>query len=404
LNAYLFTNLAVVCILLYGLWNRKPVWDVSIRFPNLLLLLVILNTILIFREVIFFGTRQKSKAISARKKKAKREHKSLGELRSLLQTADPADDSLLGNTTARLKSISGCETTALYIIENNQCRLVSSAGEMPAALVGGRFSIRDGNLLIKYPGNLGEEEMGKLPGETSSIRFSSAITRLELTALPLTIKSGRTGLCIFADKEAHKALSIPPTSTALFLETLLALVESEKSDNDTRYRDKSTGLLKYSCFADSFETEIERSERYKQEMSLFSLTISGFRELGDAEKSQTGKNAAIALKQSLRRLDLMFCGQSEGEFLAILTETGVDSAILVARRIQKTFAKLTEKSDLDKKGSLKIVIGSATCPTDATHGQGLLEKSREAMSEAEKSADFFHTFSSGDSRTTDQHS
>lgn len=396
LNAYLFTNLVVVGILLIGLWNRKPVWDVSIRFPNLLLILIILNTVLIFREVILVAGTAGSAPAKSRQKRARKRSRNLNELRAVLKNSDLIDESTLNQAITRLQEITRCETVALYILENNQCRLLSSAGEIPPALNGSRFLLKNDMLGIKFPGNLGEEEIGKITPASKPFTFKSAVTRLELTALPLSLKTSKIGLCVFSSREGHKTPPISLASTALFLETLLTLIESEKGSGDARYKDKATGLLRFSCFADSFETEVERSERYKQEMSMLTLSINGFAKLSDSEKLQISKNAALALKQSLRRLDLMFCGQQEGEYLAILTETGVSVAGVVAQRIQKTFAKMSEKLDFISKHDIKVFMGAATYPTDATHGQGLLEKSRESLLEADKTEGGFKSYSNAD--------
>lgn len=391
LNAYLFTNLAVVGILLIGLWNRKPVWDVSIRFPNLLLILIIINTVLIFRETILAAGAVKPGKNRSRSRIARKRSKNLNELRAILKNAEQIDESLLKKTLARLQELSGSETTALYILEKNQCRMLDSAGEIPAPLVGSRFIFKGETLSLKFPGNLGEEDLGKPAGR--AISFKSAITRLELTVLPLILKNERTGLCVFSSRENHKTPPISLVSTALYLETLMTLIESEKEGDDRRYLDKSTGLLRFSCFADSFETEVERSERYKQEMSLLTISIKNLASLSKEEKSGAGKNLAASLKQSLRRLDLMFCGEKEGEYLAILTETGIQVAGIVATRIQKTFAKLNEKNDFISKNAVSIRIGAATYPADATHGQGLLEKSHESMLEADHADSGFKAYS-----------
>lgn len=391
LNAYLFTNLAVVGVLLIGLWNRKPVWDVSIRFPNLLLILVIINTVLIFRETILAAGAVRPAKSKTRNRIARKRSRNLNELRAILKNAEQIDETLLKKTLTRLQELSGSETVALYILEKNQCRQVEAAGEIPVPLVGSRFLFKGDILTLKFPGNLGEEDLGKTAGRALS--FKSTITRLELTVLPLTLKNQKTGLCVFSSRENHKTPPISLVSTALYLETLLTLIESEKEGDDRRYLDKTTGLLRFSCFADSFETEVERSERYKQEMSLLSISIKNLTRLSDEEKNIAGKNLAASLKQSLRRLDLMFCGETDGEYLAILTETGVQVAGIVAQRVQKSFAKLSEKNDFMSKNGIVIRIGAATYPTDATHGQGLLEKSRESLLEADTTESGFKAYS-----------
>ncbi|MBU1109591.1 MAG: diguanylate cyclase [Candidatus Riflebacteria bacterium] len=380
LNSYLFANLVIVSVLLIGLWNRKPVWDVSLRFPNLLLILVLLNTILIFREVILGKRTTPSRG--RQKKQSRQKLRNLNELRVVLRNSPKIDENLLHRSLLRLREICGSDSVTLYILENGQCRQVAGAGELPAALNGSRFINREHSVFIKFPGSLGEEEIGKISAGNKPMSFKSALIRLELTALPLTLHQNKIGLCVFSSREAHKSPPIPLTSTALFLETLLALVENAGNTGDGRYKDKSTGLFLFECFADSFETEVERSERYKQEMSLLTISVRGFTKLDSDNAQQIARSAAAALKQSLRRLDLMFCGKNDGEFLAILTETGAEVAEIVAKRVQKTFAKQNEKFDFINSSELKMFIGSAAYPANATHGDGLLEKSRESLNQA----------------------
>jgi diguanylate cyclase (GGDEF)-like protein len=380
LNSYLFANLVIVGVLLIGLWNRQPVWDVSLRFPNLLLILVLINTILIFREVILGG--RPIQIRSRQKKESRQKLRNLNELRGVLRNSPAIDENLLNRALLRLLEICGSDSITIYLLENAQCRQVAGAGELPAALNGSRFINREKVIFIKFPGSLGEEEVGKISGSNRQISFKSALIRLELTALPLTLHQNKLALCVFSSREAHKAPPIPMASTALFLETLLTLIDTAGNTGDGRYKDKSTGLFLYECFADSFETEVERSERYKQEMSLFTISIRGFNSLNSENAQQISRSAASALKQSLRRLDLMFCGKNEGEFLAILTETSAEVAEIVAKRVQKTFAKQNEKFDFIKSSNLQMFIGSAAYPVDATHGAGLLEKSRESLNQA----------------------
>ena len=380
LNSYLFANLVIVGVLLIGLWNRQPVWDVSLRFPNLLLILVLINTILIFREVILGG--RPIQIRSKQQTKSRQKMRNLNELRSVLRNSPAIDENLLNRALLRLREICGSDSVSLYLLENAQCRQVAGAGELPAALNGSRFINRENAVFVKFPGSLGEEEVGKIGSGNRPISFKSSLIRLELTALPLTLSQNRLALCVFSSREAHKAPPIPMASTALFLETLLTLVDNAGNSGDGRYKDKSTGLFLFECFADSFETEVERSERYKQEMSLFTISIRGFSSLSSENAQQIARSAASALKQSLRRLDLMFCGKTDGEFLAILTETSAEVAEIVAKRVQKTFAKQNEKFDFINSNNLKMYIGSAAYPVDATHGAGLLEKSRESLNQA----------------------
>ena len=233
LNAYLFANLVIVGVLLIGLWNRKPVWDVNLRFPNLLLILVLINTILLFRETILgVGSRP----ARTRQRRARRRSRNLNELRSILRNAGQIDESLLNKSLVKLREISGCETVALFSLENNQCRQLAAAGELPPALNGSRMTVKGELLLIKYSGSLGEEEIGKLLPTAKPMHFKSSVTRLELTALPLQGSQSSTVICIFSSREGHKAPPVSLASTALFLETLLALIENAKQGGARHHR------------------------------------------------------------------------------------------------------------------------------------------------------------------------
>ena len=137
------------------------------------------------------------------------------------------------------------------------------------------------------------------------------------------------------------------------------------------------------------DNELERSERYEQEMSLLTIKITDFDKLQDSEKPLISKNIASAMKQSLRRFDLMFFGKEPGSYYALLTESGVEEAEGIARRLQKEFNKLIKKLEFNDEKKPMLVIGSATYQTDATHSIGLIEKSADAcMTAIENNVDF----------------
>lgn len=307
--------------------------------------------------------------------------------------AEEISDSLYEKILTKLRAFSGCEAVLIALPEKNLFKIAATSGELPPAIAGARFICRDNLVIIKFPGNLGEEEVGKLNEKSGIINFKSSVTRLECTIMPLNLRNKAKGILIFTSKEAHNAPTLPLSSVALFIETVVALIDSSGAEGDVRYKDKTTGLLRYECFADSYETEIERSERYQQEMTLFSVKINFCQDAPEEEKGILQKAAAVALKQSLRRLDLMFSGATECESMAILTETSSEVAEIVAQRVQKSFTKQVEKSELTYKDTKMLFIGSATYPTDATHGDGLLEKSREALLQAEKDNKEFVSYS-----------
>jgi GGDEF domain-containing protein len=378
LNAYLFANLVILCLLLIGLWNKKPVWDVNLRFPNLLLILVIINTILIFKEFIISSGSSPRKAAPSSKGLL-----GLSKLRGLTNEAEENGAKLFPETLEKLCKLTNAESMAIYLQEKAFFKVFSTHGDLPPVLPGIKFTFKQKQLTIKYPGNLGEEVIGEISPTGKPISFSSKVTRFDATIVPLNLTDDRLGLWIIPSK-SRKSIKLSLSSSALHLETLFALFESLQSTNDGRYKDKSTGLLKFDCFADSFETEVERSERYNQEMSLLTLELPELESYTNDQKNKLKNATAKALKQSLRRLDLMFCGKKESQFIAILTETSEEIAEIVGKRIHKAFQKQTQKFDFIKNPENILNIGASSYPTDATHGNGLLEKSQEELNEAKE--------------------
>jgi diguanylate cyclase (GGDEF)-like protein len=389
LNAYLFANLVILCILLISLWNKKPVWDVSLRFPNLLLILVIINSILIFKGLIL--AKNPAEGDSKKKLSDKTSH-NLNSLRKLVIEANDFSDPLLDTVVSKIRRLANSQSVTVYMPANDLYQSSFSAGDPPPALAGARLAEKGKHLTIKFPGNLGEEDIGILNKKSGVINFVSSITRLEFTLFPLRLKNKQFALLIFSDKDNHTSPRLNYTSLALYLETILAFRNMAEESGDLRYKDKSLGLLNYSCFADSFETEIERSERYQQDMTLFAVKLTANTELTSEENSRVRKAVAESLKQSLRRLDLMFCGEQNADFYAILTETSAQIAQIVAKRVQKSFAKQLEKLEISNKDNLKLFIGSASYPENATHSHGLLEKSQEALSQAEQGNEEFVSY------------
>ena len=240
------------------------------------------------------------------------------------------------------------------------------------------------NILIDA-GFLVEEKIGKVMRSVRPLYFKSVVTRLEMVILPLFFPLTKgLGLCVFTDKSAARSLEISLASTSLVLETLVSMVDMVSTNKTGDYKDKITGLLKYEFFEEAFETEIERSERYEQEASLLCLKIEGYSDLSDEEKVVVRQAVSNSLKQSLRRLDLMFCGDSEEQFMAVLTETGIDASFIVAQRIQKYFIKNLENNLYKKIDVVKMHVGFASYPSDGMLGQGIIEKSLEALKQAVK--------------------
>lgn len=390
-NAYLFVNLVLVVILLIAIWTTKgnEILAQKLDVGNLLLLVIIFNTILLFKKFII-SSRPSKKAQKVNKPSQKLN--SLNPLRAFINSSSASNPKLLTETVEKLKEVANCEYVEIAIIEKALSNTIVSAGTQPQLLAGTRLSLTNNVLSIKHSGQLGSEEITTLTDEYKAIKFKSALTRLRLVIVPLNLSHARTGLCLFFNSKAPYRPQISLNSLAVFFESLIAMIENAQNSQGG-YKDKETGLILYKNYEELVDNELERSERYEQEMSLLTIKITDYDKLQDSDKPVIIKNIASAMKHSLRRFDLMFYGKEPGSYYALLTESGIEVAEGIARRLQKEFNKLIKKIQFADDKKPVLVIGSATYQTDATHSVGLIEKSADACASAIESNIDFKSFS-----------
>ncbi len=388
-NWYLFVNLVLIVALLIGIWkDGNAVFDTKIETRFIIIFIIIINTLLLFKDFILVSHSSQKEESSKKRKPIK----SLNPLRAFVNSTTNVDDKLLKDSIDKLKEISGSEYIEIVILDKAQSKTLVSTGDQPQLLAGTRFTVNEGVLSIKHSGQLGTEEISKKTMEYRPIKFKSKLTRLRLAIVPLNLSNARLGLCLFFSSKTPYLPNISLNNAGFFLESLITMVENTHNQVGG-YKDKTTGLILYKNYEELVDNELERSERYEQEMSLLTIKITDFDKLKDSDKPLISKNIASAMKQSLRRFDLMFYGKEAGSYYALLTESGVEEAEGIARRLQKEFNKLIKKLQLDDDIKPMLVIGSATYQTDATHSVGLIEKSADACQTAIENNTDFKAFS-----------
>ncbi len=375
LTAYLFGNLAILCLVLIGLWRGQPVWDTTVRLPSLLIILVVINSVLIFREGMLKPTRDSRPQRGS----------ALYKMRQILAMRNEVDEALVGDAlNICLEATGQGGMSLLQFEEGGHFTTFATCGNIPNQFSSSRMQVNAGDLCIKHPASLGEESLGKWDTLAWKNLFRSRITCLNMTLVPLFLVGKRRFVWALFPPATGSKKARNVGECALFLESILSLDLFRTQSAEGKFLDMQTGLLRFENFRESFETEVERSERYSQNMTLLSIAIAPFEGLPEVTKETLQRVVAISLRESLRRLDLMFCGRTPGRFAAILTETNTEIAGLVAGRILSAFKKQVQNKEALKGSNFRVFIGTATYPEDATHGAGLLEKTEEALSAALK--------------------
>lgn len=192
-----------------------------------------------------------------------------------------------------------------------------------------------------------------------------------LIAVPLKIQDKIIGILYLDD-------FVPRTFFAMRLHMLsiLASFATMSIDNarlhvKTRLlacTDGLTGLYNHRHFLLSFEEEMARAIRYEKPLSLVMLDVDDFKRFNDTYGHPVGDKALIAVAKTLHSLlrtcDFSFRYGGE-EFIAILTETDIDKALVAAERLRQGIINSTRDAlvGIVPEG-VTVSIGVASYPRD----------------------------------------
>jgi diguanylate cyclase (GGDEF)-like protein len=126
--------------------------------------------------------------------------------------------------------------------------------------------------------------------------------------------------------------------------------------------------------------EFLRARRYELPLSVLVLRLPA-PEKGDAEGDEILIAFSLALKEQLRKIDLLFISERKGEFVLLLPNTPAQGARVVSGNIRKQFAQLYTREVGAAGVQDAIVIGVSAFSEEVKEPQGLL---RLAMNDADR--------------------
>jgi diguanylate cyclase (GGDEF)-like protein len=188
-----------------------------------------------------------------------------------------------------------------------------------------------------------------------------------LAALPLHSATGVNGvLAVWSarspalDPDGLELLPLLAPQIALHIE------QAREIDRirETAARDPLTQLRNRRAFDEVFESETVRFARYGRPLSLLVIDLDHFKSINDQFGHEAGDDVlcrtARVIEASIRDIDTAarFGGE---EFVVLLPETDIASALDVAERIRATVAD----SDIDFRGrriQVRASIGVSACP------------------------------------------
>ncbi|EKD69309.1 MAG: diguanylate cyclase with GAF sensor, partial [uncultured bacterium] len=141
--------------------------------------------------------------------------------------------------------------------------------------------------------------------------------------------------------------------------------------------DGLTKLYTHRFFQEVLKAEIEKSSKTQKQFSIILSDIDHFKRFNDTYGHQAGdyvlEQTAACFKSCVRNIDVMARYGGE-EFIALLPETNVNGAYVMAERIRKAVeAKVYQFNEQTMK--VTVTLGVATYPVDSQNNIELVKKS-----------------------------
>lgn len=138
--------------------------------------------------------------------------------------------------------------------------------------------------------------------------------------------------------------------------------------------DPLTGLYNRRHLDNNLEREYLRAKRYKNDLSIAVIDIDFFKKINDTYGHLCGdyvlKEVAYMLLDTLRKTDMVFRYGGE-EFVAILTETPIDKALIPLERLRSNIENYPFVYNSEKFNVTVSIGASSTEAESATAGEFL---------------------------------
>ncbi len=230
---------------------------------------------------------------------------------------------------------------------------------------------------------------------TSELRFAESFPgaglRSDMT-IPLRVRGQVVGAFRVGCRRRHafdledfEALQRCADLTAVAVETQRLLLATRKLAE----MDGLTGVYNHRYFLGLLAQEVERARRADRPVALLMIDIDDFKMVNDTHGHPAGDRAlrhvAQAVARLLRRSDVVARYGGE-EFVAILPEASLAAAMEVAEKIRAGVENTPlALPSLPRPLRIRISVGVASIPEDATGEAGLVEAADRALYRAKRS-------------------
>ena len=239
-------------------------------------------------------------------------------------------------------------SVALYDDRKMELSLHAHAGLSASFIKKERWDVTPGGLTEKVL-SAGEilfiENTAETPFFNNPVALDEGIR--SLICVPLVVQKRTVGV-LYLDDFVPRQFDREKLNLLSVLSSFAAMaIYNAKLHNRTKMMaitDALTGLHNHRYFRQQFPLELRRAKRYQKPISLVMLDVDDFKKFNDTYGHSTGDlilaSIGEVIAMTLRRVDFAFRYGGE-EFVILLPETKLESAIPVADRIRERIERET---------------------------------------------------------------
>lgn len=216
-----------------------------------------------------------------------------------------------------------------------------------------------------------------LEAETSRELLEEGIRAV--VCVPLAVQNRPVGILYLYDSFTRVLNDTQINHLALLASFAAMAIDNASLHGQTKMMaltDALTGLYNNRYFMQMFPHELIRARRYMKPVSLIMIDVDNFKKLNDTYGHPKGDQVLASLGKilsgALRAADFSFRYGGE-EFVAILPETRLEGAFLVAESLrEKIFREITPLLGQNGDHVVSVSLGVASYPSDGSTTEELL--------------------------------
>jgi two-component system cell cycle response regulator len=146
--------------------------------------------------------------------------------------------------------------------------------------------------------------------------------------------------------------------------------------------DELTGLYNHRRFQEALASELERSKRFEQDMSLVMLDIDNFKSINDTYGHEAGDSVlrqfATRFRRNTRSIDLA-CRIGGEEFVIVMPDSGLERAFQVGERLRECIAAEPFQANGETRLKVTASVGVATLEQPQGSLDALFKRADQAL-------------------------